>query len=55
MLKFPACKGAAKILFTGTLTFGCKAYLDAQQKACFCPSYGWKDSRNKYTGSDREL
>ncbi|KAL3274343.1 hypothetical protein HHI36_015741 [Cryptolaemus montrouzieri] len=49
-----ACKGAAKMLFTGTLTFGCKAYLDAQKEACFCPpSYGWKDKKNKkYTRGD---
>ncbi|KAJ8959756.1 hypothetical protein NQ314_006185 [Rhamnusium bicolor] len=40
-----ACKGAAKMLFTGTLTLGCKSYLDAQKDACFCPSYGWKDKK----------
>lgn len=51
---FLACKGAAKVLYTGTLTFGCKAYLDAQSKACFCPSYGWKDKRNKYSGGDSQ-
>ncbi|XP_030757295.1 LOW QUALITY PROTEIN: group XIIA secretory phospholipase A2-like, partial [Sitophilus oryzae] len=51
-----ACKGAAKMLFTGTLTLGCKAYIDAQSKACYCPSSpGWKDKKNsKYTpGGDR--
>ncbi|KAJ8923002.1 hypothetical protein NQ315_001550 [Exocentrus adspersus] len=49
-----ACKGAAKMLFTGTLTLGCKAYLDAQKQACWCPSYGWKDKKySKYaTGAD---
>jgi secretory phospholipase A2 len=31
------CKGAAKMLFTGTMTLGCKSYQDAQQRACFCP------------------
>jgi secretory phospholipase A2 len=31
------CKAAAKMLFTGTMTLGCKAYLDAQERACFCP------------------
>lgn len=31
------CKTAAKLLFTGTNTLGCKSYLDAQGKACFCP------------------
>lgn len=53
-----ACKGAAKMLFTGTLTLGCKSYLDSQSKACYCgsPSYGWKDKRNRhYTmGADKE-
>ncbi|RZC37281.1 group XIIA secretory phospholipase A2 [Asbolus verrucosus] len=49
-----ACKGAAKILFTGTLTLACKAYIDAQTKACYCPpSYGWKDKKNyKYSRGD---
>jgi hypothetical protein len=53
---FVACKGAAKMLFTGTLTLGCKAYIDAQKKACYCapaPAYGWKDKKNyKYTRGD---
>lgn len=31
------CKTAAKMLFTGTLTFGCKSYLDSQARACYCP------------------
>lgn len=30
------CKGAAKMLFTATLTLGCKSYRDAQAKACYC-------------------
>nr|CAH7722983.1 unnamed protein product [Callosobruchus chinensis] len=39
-----ACKGAAKMLSTSTLALGCKSYLDAQAKACYCPpTYGWKD------------
>ncbi|XP_022920600.2 group XIIA secretory phospholipase A2 [Onthophagus taurus] len=50
------CKAAAKLLFTGTLTLGCKSYLDAQGKACFCPNIGWKDNRNKkYAKGDGEL
>lgn len=32
------CKAAAKMLFTGTLTLGCKSYLDSQQRACYCPT-----------------
>ncbi|GLH09078.1 Putative gxivspla2 [Gryllus bimaculatus] len=31
------CKAAAKMLFTGTMTLGCKSYIDAQTKACYCP------------------
>lgn len=30
------CKAAAKLLFTGTTTLGCKSYLDAQKEACYC-------------------
>lgn len=37
------CKAAAKMLFTGTVTLGCKSYLDSQERACFCPA----DSNNK--------
>lgn len=32
------CKAAAKMLFTGTLTLGCKAYRDSQGRACYCPA-----------------
>lgn len=32
------CKAAAKMLFTGTLTLGCKSYLDSQKRSCFCPN-----------------
>lgn len=31
------CKAASKMLFTGTMTLGCKSYQDAQKRACFCP------------------
>ncbi|CAG9773925.1 unnamed protein product [Ceutorhynchus assimilis] len=51
-----ACKGAAKMLFTGTLTLGCKSYMDSQKQACYCPPEpGWKDKKkSKYTpGGDR--
>ncbi|CRL01605.1 CLUMA_CG014167, isoform A [Clunio marinus] len=45
------CKAAAKMLFTGTMTLGCKSYLDSQQRACYCPptSKSGKD-RDKYSG-----
>lgn len=32
------CKAAAKMLFTGTITLGCKSYLDSQERACYCTS-----------------
>ncbi|XP_013180226.1 PREDICTED: group XIIA secretory phospholipase A2 [Papilio xuthus] len=47
------CKGAAKLLFTGTLTLGCKSYLDAQKNACYCPPT--KNKYKKYTTGDGEL
>ncbi|XP_045476191.1 group XIIA secretory phospholipase A2 isoform X2 [Harmonia axyridis] len=51
-----ACKGAAKMLYTGTLTFGCKSYLDAQKKACFCPApYGWKEGKKRKYQTGEEL
>lgn len=31
-----SCKATAKMLFTGTITLGCKSYLDSQQRSCFC-------------------
>lgn len=44
------CKAAAKMLFTGTLTLGCKAYLDSQQRSCYCvPSKS--NGNNKYANS----
>ncbi|XP_055599170.1 group XIIB secretory phospholipase A2-like protein [Uranotaenia lowii] len=30
------CKAAAKMLFTGTITLGCKSYLDSQARSCYC-------------------
>lgn len=49
-----ACKAAAKVLFTGTLTLGCKSYIDAQSKACYCAP-GKKDYKYKYTRGEGEL
>lgn len=48
-LKLLGCKGAAKLLFTGTLTLGCKSYLDAQKNACYCPDKNTK--YKKYSGN----
>lgn len=32
------CKAAAKMLFTGTITLGCRSYLDSQERSCYCAS-----------------
>lgn len=39
------CKAAAKVLFTGTTALGCKSFLDAQKKACYCRGDKW--TKNK--------
>lgn len=42
------CKAAAKMLFTGTLTLGCRSYLDSQERACYCPAHTSQgNDRNK--------
>lgn len=46
------CKAAAKTLFTGTTILGCKSYLDAQQRACFCPSAG--NQNQQKSGKERD-
>ncbi|CAG4955948.1 unnamed protein product [Parnassius apollo] len=48
------CKAAAKLLFTSTLTLGCKSYLDAQRNACYCPPTK-NNKHKKYTTGDGEL
>lgn len=53
MFLFSGCKAAAKLLFTGTLTLGCKSYLDAQKNACYCPPA--KNKNKKYTAGNAEL
>lgn len=44
---FIGCKTAAKMLYTGSVTLGCKPYLNAQSKACYCPSSGSSSGNNK--------
>ncbi|XP_017493518.1 PREDICTED: group XIIA secretory phospholipase A2-like, partial [Rhagoletis zephyria] len=46
-----SCKAAAKVLFTGTLTLGCKSYLDSQKRTCYCapPKQSKEDGRG-YNG-----
>ncbi|XP_058053799.1 group XIIB secretory phospholipase A2-like protein isoform X1 [Anopheles bellator] len=46
------CKAAAKMLFTGTLTLGCKSYLDAQQRSCYCPPEK-SDKSDRYAGGEK--
>jgi secretory phospholipase A2 len=41
------CKAAAKMLFTGTMTLGCKSYLNAQERACYC-GIGAQNTGQKY-------
>ncbi|XP_011301579.1 group XIIA secretory phospholipase A2 [Fopius arisanus] len=45
------CKGAAKMLFTGTTALGCKSYLDAQKNACWCGDKK-RDKKSKWFGGD---
>lgn len=40
------CKTAAKLLSTGTLTLGCKSYLDSQERACYCPGQQQQQQKN---------
>lgn len=47
------CKAAAKVLFTGTMTLGCKSYQDSQQRACFCPSTG-NPNQSKASGNPNQ-
>jgi secretory phospholipase A2 len=46
-LLIKGCKAAAKMLFSSTMTLGCKSYLDSQEKACFCPVNG-AQNQGKY-------
>lgn len=41
------CKAAAKMLFTGTMTLGCKSYLDTQERACYCGAQSGKEKFKK--------
>ncbi|XP_059472093.1 group XIIA secretory phospholipase A2 isoform X1 [Neocloeon triangulifer] len=48
------CKAASKMLFTATMTLGCKSYMDSQTEACYClpPK---NNKYNKYTtGADKK-
>ena len=46
------CKTAAKMLFTGTLTLGCKSYLDSQKRTCYCaPPKGGGKNDERSSGS----
>ncbi|ALC44802.1 GXIVsPLA2 [Drosophila busckii] len=47
-LMIKSCKVAAKMLFTGTITLGCKSYLDSQQRSCYCASRQGNSNFNGY-------
>lgn len=40
-----ACKVAASMV-GGSMTLGCKSYLESQKKSCYCPP---SDKKKKYT------
>ncbi|KRK02148.1 uncharacterized protein Dyak_GE29205 [Drosophila yakuba] len=50
------CKAAAKMLFTGTLTLGCRSYLDSQQRSCYCapPKSSSYNGNRQGNGNSRE-
>lgn len=53
-LMIKGCKAAAKMLFTGTLTLGCKSYLDSQARTCYCPPIkGTTNENGRYSSSWR--
>lgn len=39
------------MLFTGTLTLGCKSYLDTQAKACYCT--GQSSSKDEFKNNKK--
>lgn len=62
---YTGCKSGAKMLTTATVTLGCKSFLDAQAKSCYCGSAptsnesksgkanaNGKDSSNSYTNNN---
>ncbi|EDW76871.1 uncharacterized protein Dwil_GK16013 [Drosophila willistoni] len=48
-LMMKGCKAAAKMLFTGTLTLGCRSYLDSQKRSCYCAPV--KSGNSRYANS----
>lgn len=49
-----SCKAAAKMLFTGTITLGCKSYLDTQERACYCAPPSGSSSSTSSSKSDQK-
>lgn len=43
---FAGCKSGAKMLSSATVTLGCKAFLDAQAKSCYCGGPANGDTKN---------
>ncbi|CAO1309109.1 unnamed protein product [Diamesa serratosioi] len=52
-LLLKGCKGAAKMLFTGTITLGCKSFLDAQKRSCYCPPVSSSSSQSNTNKKDK--
>lgn len=48
------CKAASKMLFTGSMTLGCKSYRDAQQRACFCPPVNQNSNNQRSQKTEKE-
>lgn len=53
-LLIKGCKAGAKLLFTSTMTLGCKAYLDSQERACYCPTPGSQNQNQGQGKYDKE-
>jgi len=53
-LMVKGCKAAAKMLFTGTLTLGCRSYLDSQQRSCYCAPARSSSYNGNKQGTSRE-
>jgi len=48
-----SCKAAAKVVVSGAMALGCKSFLDAQEKACYCPTPKQTEYPNKDKDRDK--
>lgn len=42
------------MLFTGTITLGCKSYLDAQARSCYCPGQTGSSTKGDDTNRNKK-